>query len=105
MALRPLQDRVLLRRIEAEATSSGGVIIPDTAREKPIEGEIVAAGPGARSERGEIVPLDVKPGDRVLFAKWSGTEVRVGGEELLMLKESDLMGVVEDAAVPAKQAA
>lgn len=105
MALRPLQDRVLLRRIEPEATSSGGIIIPDTAREKPIEGEVVAAGPGARNERGEIVPLDVRPGDRVLFAKWSGTEVRVGGEELLMLKEADLMGIVEDAAVPAKHAA
>ena len=105
MALRPLQDRVLLRRIEPEEKTSGGIIIPDTAQEKPMEGEIVAAGPGARNERGEIMPLGVKPGDRVLFGKWSGVEVRVAGEELLVLKEADLMGVVEDAAVPAKHAA
>ena len=105
MKIRPLHDRILLRRIDPEAKTSGGIIIPDTAREKPIEGEIVAAGPGARNERSEIVPLDVKLGDRVLFAKWSGTEVRVGGEELLILKEADLMGIVEDAAVPAKHAA
>jgi chaperonin GroES len=105
MALRPLQDRILLRRIEPEGKTSGGIIIPDTAKEKPVEGEVLAVGPGARNERGEIVALDVKRGDRVLFGKWSGSEVRVGGEDLLILKEADLMGVVEDAAVPAKHAA
>ena len=105
MALRPLQDRILLRRIDAEAKTSGGIIIPDTAQEKPMQGEVLAVGPGVRNERGEIMALDVAVGDRVLFGKWSGSEVRVGGEELLIVKESDLMGVVEDAAVPAKQAA
>jgi chaperonin GroES len=105
MKIRPLRDRILLRRIDPEAKTSGGIIIPDNAKEKPMEGEVVAAGPGARNERGEIMPLDVKPGDRVLFGKWSGVEVRVGGEELLILKEADLMGIVQDAAVPAKSAA
>ncbi len=105
MALRPLQDRILLRRIEPDAKTSGGIIIPDTAREKPVEGEVLAVGPGARNERGEIVALDVKRGAWVLFGKWSGSEVKVNGEELLILKESDLMGIVEVAAVPAKHAA
>ena len=95
----------MLRRIEPDAKTSGGIIIPDTAREKPVEGEVLAVGPGARNERGEVVALDVKRGDRVLFGKWSGSEVKVNGEELLILKESDLMGIVEDAAVPAKHAA
>ena len=105
MALRPLQDRILLRRLDPDAKSAGGIIIPDAAQEKPIQGSVVAVGPGARNDRGEVMPLDVKVGDRVLFGKWSGTEVRVGGEELLILKEADLMGIVQDAAIPAKQAA
>jgi chaperonin GroES len=92
---RPLHDRVVVRRLVAEAKTSGGIIIPDTAQEKPMEGEVVAAGPGARDEKGQIVALMVKEGDRVLFGKWSGTEVKLDGEELLIMKESDLMGVVE----------
>jgi chaperonin GroES len=95
MKFRPLHDRVVVRRIEQEEKTAGGIIIPDTAKEKPQEGEIVAVGPGARNEAGEIVPLDVKPGDRVLFGKWSGNEVKVDGEELLIMKESDIMGVIE----------
>ena len=95
MKFRPLHDRVVVRRIDAEEKTKGGIIIPDTAKEKPQEGEIVAAGPGARDESGKIVPLDVKAGDRVLFGKWSGTEVRIDGEDLLIMKESDIMGVVE----------
>lgn len=95
MNFRPLHDRVVVRRIAAEEKTAGGIIIPDTAQEKPMEGEIVAAGPGARDETGKIVPLDVKAGDRVLFGKWSGTEVKLDGEELLIMKESDIMGVVE----------
>ena len=98
MKLRPLHDRVLVRRIESEAKSAGGIIIPDTAQEKPQEGEIIAAGPGARNEAGQLVPLDVKAGDRILFGKWSGTEVKLDGEELLIMKESDIMGIVEGAA-------
>lgn len=94
MKFRPLHDRVVVRRIDAETKTLGGIIIPDTAQEKPQQGEIVAAGPGARDEQGRIVPLDVKPGDRVLFGKWSGTEVKIDGEELLIMKESDLMGVL-----------
>ena len=94
MAFRPLHDRVLVRRIEAEEKTAGGIIIPDTAKEKPQEGEIVAAGPGARDESGKIQPLDVKTGDRVLFGKWSGTEVKLEGEDLLIMKESDIMGIV-----------
>ncbi|HWX50433.1 MAG TPA: co-chaperone GroES [Roseomonas sp.] len=94
MKFRPLHDRVVVRRVTAEEKTAGGIIIPDTAKEKPQEGEIVAVGPGARNERGEIVALDVKVGDRVLFGKWSGTEVKISGEELLIMKESDLMGVV-----------
>jgi chaperonin GroES len=95
MQFRPLHDRVVVRRIEAEEKSKGGIIIPDTAKEKPQEGEVIAAGPGARDESGKIVPLDVKAGDRILFGKWSGTEVRIDGEDLLIMKESDIMGVVE----------
>jgi len=95
MQFRPLHDRVVVRRIDAEQKTAGGIIIPDTAKEKPQEGEIVAAGPGARNEQGQLVPLDVKPGDRVLFGKWSGTEVKIEGQDLLIMKESDLLGVVE----------
>ena len=94
MAFRPLHDRVLVRRIEGEAKSAGGIIIPDTAKEKPQEGEIVAVGSGARAEDGKITPLDVKAGDRILFGKWSGTEVKIDGEELLIMKESDILGIV-----------
>ncbi|MCP3440620.1 co-chaperone GroES [Bradyrhizobium sp. CCGUVB14] len=95
MHFRPLHDRVLVRRIDAEEKTSGGIIIPDTAKEKPQQGEIIAVGPGGRNEQGQLVPLDVKVGDRVLFAKWSGTEVKIDGKELLIMKESDLLGVVE----------
>jgi chaperonin GroES len=94
MAFRPLHDRVVLRRLEGEEKTKGGIIIPDTAKEKPQEGEIVAVGAGARDEAGNLVPLDVKAGDRVLFGKWSGTEVKIDGQELLIMKESDIMGVV-----------
>jgi len=94
MTFRPLHDRVLVRRVEAEEKTAGGIIIPDSAKEKPAEGEIVAVGTGARSEDGKITPLDVKVGDRVLFGKWSGTEVKVGGEDLLIMKESDILGVI-----------
>ncbi|MGH6914313.1 MAG: co-chaperone GroES [Geminicoccales bacterium] len=95
MKFRPLHDRVLVRRVEQEEKTAGGIIIPDTAKEKPQEGEIIAAGPGARGEDGKLHPLDVKAGDRVLFGKWSGTEVKVDGEDLLIMKESDVMGVIE----------
>ena len=105
MKFRPLHDRVLVRRIEAEEKSAGGIIIPDTAKEKPMEGEVIAVGPGARSEDGKIHPLDVKVGDRILFGKWSGTEVKIDGEELLIMKESDVMGVIEGQAKPARKAA
>ncbi|MCJ2094510.1 co-chaperone GroES [Methylobacterium sp. J-072] len=94
MALRPLHDRVLLRRVESDEKTKGGIIIPDTAKEKPQEGEVVAVGPGARDEAGRVTPLDVKAGDRVLFGKWSGTEIKVDGEDLLILKESDILGVI-----------
>jgi chaperonin GroES len=94
MAFRPLHDRVVLRRLEGEEKTKGGIIIPDTAKEKPQEGEVVAVGPGARDEAGSLVPLDVKAGDRVLFGKWSGTEVKIDGQELLIMKESDILGVV-----------
>jgi chaperonin GroES len=104
MHFRPLHDRVVVRRIDAEEKTAGGIIIPDTAKEKPQEGEIVAAGPGARNEKGELVPLDVKAGDRVLFGKWSGTEVKIDGEELLIIKESDILGVVEHAGTLKKAA-
>ena len=95
MSFRPLGDRVLVKRVEEESKTKGGIIIPDTAKEKPMEGEIVAAGPGARDEQGKIVPLDVKAGDRVLFGKWSGTEVKIDGEELIIMKESDIMGILD----------
>ena len=104
MHFRPLHDRVLVRRIDAEEKTAGGIIIPDTAKEKPQQGEIIAAGPGARNEQGQLVPLDVKAGDRVLFGKWSGTEVKIDGEELLIMKESDLLGVVETAGTLKKAA-
>jgi chaperonin GroES len=104
MKFRPLHDRVVVRRIEAEEKTAGGIIIPDTAKEKPQEGEIVAVGPGARDESGKIAALDVKAGDRVLFGKWSGTEVRIDGQDLLIMKESDIMGVIESSA-EAKKAA
>ena len=94
MKVRPLHDRLLVRRIEEKVTAKGGIIIPDTAKEKPMEGEVVAVGPGARGEDGKIQPLDVKSGDRVLFGKWSGTEIKLDGEELLIMKESDIMGVL-----------
>jgi chaperonin GroES len=94
---RPLQDRVLVRRIEEEEKTKGGIIIPDTAKEKPMEGEILAAGPGARGEDGKLQPLDVKVGDRVLFGKWSGTEIKINGEDLVVMKETDIMGVVDKA--------
>ena len=94
MQFRPLHDRVLVRRIEAEEKSSGGIIIPDTAKEKPQEGEVVSVGSGARADDGKVTPLDVKAGDRILFGKWSGTEVKVDGEELLIMKESDILGVI-----------
>jgi chaperonin GroES len=104
MHFRPLHDRVVVRRLDAEEKTAGGIIIPDTAKEKPQEGEIVAAGSGARNEKGELVPLDVKAGDRVLFGKWSGTEVKIDGEELLIMKESDILGVVEHAGTLKKAA-
>jgi chaperonin GroES len=97
MKFKPLHDRVLVRRVEEEETSIGGIIIPDTAKEKPMEGEVIAVGPGARDESGKIHQLDVKAGDRILFGKWSGTEVKMDGEELLIMKESDIMGVIEVA--------
>ena len=94
MNFRPLHDRVVVRRVEADTKTAGGIIIPDSAQEKPAEGEIVSVGSGARDEAGKLVPLDVKAGDRVLFGKWSGTEVKIGGEDLLIMKESDIMGVI-----------
>lgn len=104
MHFRPLHDCVLVRRLDAEEKTAGGIIIPDTAKEKPQQGEVVATGPGARNERGQLVQLDVKPGDLVLFGKWSGTEVKLAGEEFLIMKESDLLGVI-DKADTAKKAA
>jgi chaperonin GroES len=104
MHFRPLHDRVVVRRIEAEQKTSGGIIIPDTAKEKPQEGEVVAVGPGARDDSGTLVELSVKAGDRILFGKWSGTEVKIDGEDLLNMKESDILGVI-DNVVPLKQAA
>ena len=95
MHFRPLHDRIVVRRIDAEEKTAGGIIIPDTAKEKPMEGEVVAVGPGARDDKGQLVALDVKAGDRILFGKWSGTEVKVNGEDLLIMKESDILGIVE----------
>ena len=103
---RPLHDRVVVRRITAEEKTAGGIIIPDTAKEKPMEGEVIAVGPGARNEAGALVALDVKAGDRILFGKWSGTEVKLDGEDLLIMKESDIMGIITGAAAaPKKKAA
>src|SRR5258708_9095310 len=104
MKFRPLHDRVVVKRIEGEAKSAGGIIIPDTAKEKPMEGEVIAVGPGARDENGKINPLDVKAGDRILFGKWSGTEVKLDGEELLIMKESDVMGIIEQTVSKKKAA-
>jgi chaperonin GroES len=104
MAFRPLHDRIVVRRIDAEEKSKGGIIIPDTAKEKPQEGEVVAVGPGARNDKGDLVALDVKAGDRILFGKWSGTEVKIDGEDLLIMKESDVMGVIEAVAKVKKAA-
>jgi chaperonin GroES len=104
MKFRPLHDRVVVRRLEGEEKSKGGIIIPDTAKEKPQEGEVIAVGPGARDESGKLVPLDVKAGDRILFGKWSGTEVKLDGEELLIMKESDVMGVIEGKAAARRAA-
>jgi chaperonin GroES len=104
MAFRPLLDRILVRRVEAEEKTAGGIIIPDTAKEKPMEGEVIAAGPGGRDQSGKLVPLDLKAGDRILFGKWSGTEIRIDGEDLLIMKESDVLGVIEAAAILKKAA-
>ena len=95
MKFRPLHDRVLVRRLEEDERTVGGIIIPDTAKEKPMEGEVLAIGPGARNDKGELTPLDVKAGDRILFGKWSGSEVKIDGEELVIMKESDIMGIIE----------
>ncbi|WP_274630834.1 co-chaperone GroES [Arvimicrobium flavum] len=104
MTFRPLHDRVLVRRIEVDEKTAGGIIIPDTAKEKPQEGEVIAVGPGARDEAGKLVELDVKAGDRILFGKWSGTEIKLNGEDLLIMKESDVMGVIENATTLKKAA-
>ena len=105
MQFRPLGDRVLVRRVEEDAKTKGGIIIPDTAKEKPQQGEIIAVGPGARDDDGKATPLDVKTGDRILFGKWSGTEVKIDGEDLIIMKESDILGVVEHAGSTARKAA
>jgi chaperonin GroES len=105
MKFRPLHDRVVLRRVGEDERTPGGIIIPDTAKEKPQQGEVIAVGPGARDEKGQIQPLDVKAGDRILFGKWSGTEVKIDGEELLIMKESDILGVLEGTASAKKKAA
>ena len=104
MKFRPLHDRVVVRRLDAEEKTAGGIIIPDTAKEKPMEGEVVAVGPGARNEDGDLIELDVKAGDRVLFGKWSGTEVKIDGEDLLIMKESDIMGIIESGVAKKKAA-
>lgn len=104
MAFRPLHDRILVRRIDADEKTAGGIIIPDTAKEKPQEGEVIATGPGARNEAGQLQPLDVKAGDRILFGKWSGTEIKLDGEDLIIMKESDVMGVIEQTATLKKAA-
>jgi chaperonin GroES len=104
MSFRPLHDRVVVRRLTAEEKTSGGIIIPDTAKEKPMEGEVISVGPGARNEAGQLVPLDVKAGDKILFGKWSGTEVKLNGEELLIMKESDIMGIIDATAAKKKAA-
>ncbi len=104
MKFRPLHDRVVVRRLNAEEKTAGGIIIPDTAKEKPMEGEVVAVGPGARNDEGHVTALDVKAGDRILFGKWSGTEVKIDGEELLIMKESDIMGIIEGTVAKKKAA-
>ena len=104
MKFRPLHDRVVVRRVESEEKTAGGIIIPDTAKEKPQEGEVIAVGPGGRDEAGKLIPIDLKVGDRILFGKWSGTEVKLDGEELLIMKESDVMGVIEGKAATRKAA-
>ena len=105
MKFRPLHDRVVIRRVEHEGKTTGGIFIPDTAQEKPMEGEIVAVGPGARDDNGKVVPLDVKKGDRILFGKWSGTEIKLDGEDLLIMGESDVMGVIDAKSLGKKKAA
>jgi chaperonin GroES len=105
MKFRPLHDRVVVKRIDAEEKSAGGIIIPDTVKEKPSQGEVVAVGPGGRDEAGKLIPIDVNVGDKVLFGKWSGTEVKIDGQDLLIMKESDIMGVLTDAAPAKKKAA
>ena len=105
LKFRPLHDRVVVKRIDAEAKTKGGIIIPDTVKEKPQEGEVVAVGPGGRDESGKLTPVELKPGERVLFGKWSGTEVKIDGEELLIMKETDVMGVIEGAPAAKKKAA
>ena len=105
MKFRPLHDRVVVKRVAEEEKTRGGIIIPDTAKEKPMEGEIVAVGPGARDDKGTLVALDVKKGDRILFGKWSGTEIKIDGQELLIMKESDIMGILEGSAGAARKAA
>jgi chaperonin GroES len=104
MKFRPLHDRVVVRRVESEEKTAGGIIIPDTAKEKPMEGEVIAVGPGARNEKGEVVALDVRVGDRILFGKWSGSEVRLDGQDLLIMKESDIMGIIEGVKAGKKAA-
>ena len=104
MKFRPLHDRVVVRRVESEARTAGGIIIPDTAKEKPQEGEVIAVGPGGRDESGKLIPIDLKVGDRILFGKWSGTEVKIDGEDLLIMKESDVMGIIEGKASGRKAA-
>ena len=105
MKFRPLHDRVVIRRVEPEGKTTGGIFIPDTVQEKPMEGEIVAVGPGARNEQGTVVPLDVKTGDRILFGKWSGTEIKLDGDDLLIMKESDIMGIIDGAGAAVRKAA
>ena len=105
MKFRPLHDRVVIRRIDEDQKTAGGIIIPDTAKEKPMQGEVVAVGPGARNEKGDLIALDLKVGERILFGKWSGTEVKIDGEELLIMKESDIMGIIEGGSKSARKAA
>ena len=104
MKFRPLHDRVVVKRIEAEEKSAGGIIIPDTAKEKPSQGEVIAVGPGGRDEAGKLIPIDIKVDDRILFSKWSGTEVKIDGQELLIMKESDIMGIIDEPAAKKKAA-
>ena len=104
MNFRPLHDRVVVKRIEAEGKSAGGIIIPDTAKEKPSQGEVIAVGPGGRDEAGKLIPIDIRAGDRVLFGKWSGTEVKIDGQELLIMKESDIMGIIDEPVSKRKAA-